>query len=88
MDSPSSELSTSRSQSVIGGIEQLSVHGGAHGYSNTVDAYSSIRHHNSSGKTTHHPKQLVVTTGILFQEKIIPSKNLLRKIVHFSSNGN
>lgn len=63
MDSPSSELSTSRSQSVIGGIEQLSVHGGAHGYSNTVDAYSSIRHHNSSGKTTHHPKQLVVTTG-------------------------
>lgn len=64
MDSPSSELSTSRSQSVIGGIEQLSVHGGAHGYSNTVDAYSSIRHHNSSGKTTHHPKQLVVTTGI------------------------
>ena len=66
MDSPSSELSTSRSQSVIGGIEQLSVHGGAHGYSNT-DAYSSVRHHNSSGKSTQHPKQLVVTTGAMKQ---------------------
>ena len=93
MDSPSSEMST-RSQSVIGGIEPLSLiqHNTAtqsHGYSNT-DAYSLQRNqHNTTatigGKPTHQ-KQMVVTAGMnvfryFCQISIIFSRQLCLQLV-------